>query len=111
MEVASGTTTKPYHCRWRYIQRHWPVTSQQLAILIIFLLLWAIGASVLPEYALPSSAIMRMLLLFVGAQVCGIVVSFVGLPDMLGMMFFGILYTNVGWGHFEGLSRLEAALR
>lgn len=65
----------------------------------------------MPEYAVPSSTIMRMAFLFVGAQVCGLLVSFTGLPDVLGMIFWGVFYTNVGWSNFDGLGRLEATLR
>lgn len=52
-----------------------------------------------------------MMLLFVGAQLCGILITFVNLPEMLGMIGFGIIYANVGWANFEGLSALETFLR
>lgn len=35
-----------------------------------------------------------MLFLFIGAQFCGILVSFTGLPDMLGMLFWGGVNTT-----------------
>lgn len=75
------------------------------------MMLWGVVASVLPHYAQPSSTIMRIIFLFVGAQICGTLVSFTGLPDMLGMLFWGVFYTNVGWGDFEGYGGLEAVLR
>ncbi|XP_055645038.1 sodium/hydrogen exchanger 9B2-like [Toxorhynchites rutilus septentrionalis] len=52
-----------------------------------------------------------MCFLFVGAQASGILVSLTGLPDMLGMLFWGVLYTNIGWADFEGLQKLECFLR
>lgn len=64
-----------------------------------------------PDYAQPQTAIMRIAFLFVGAQIAGILVSFAHLPDMLGMLFFGVLYTNVGLANFEGYQRLELFLR
>lgn len=63
------------------------------------------------DYALPHTAIMRMAFLIVGAQIAGILVTFIKLPDMLGMLFFGVLYTNVGLADFTGYQRLEAFLR
>lgn len=54
---------------------------------------------------------MRIVLLFVGAQISGILVTFIHLPDMLGMLFFGMLYTNLGLANFEGYERFEVFLR
>lgn len=67
--------------------------------------------AILPSYAAPSTTIMRIILLFVGAQITGILVTFIHLPDMLGMLFFGVLYTNVGFANFEGYERFELFLR
>jgi len=33
------------------------------------------------------------------------------LPDMLGMLFFGVLYANVGLANFEGYQKFELFLR
>lgn len=86
--------------------------SSLLALLIIFCMLWAIGYSLLPESLMaPTAPFMRMAFLFVGAQLSGILITFVKLPDMLGMLFFGVLYTNVGLGDFSAIQGLEAALR
>lgn len=87
----------PFFCvysRWTYLEKHWPVSSQPLALLIIFLLSWGIASSLLPEYVKPNSVITRMLFLFIGAQFCGTLVSFTGLPDMLGMLFWGGVNTE-----------------
>lgn len=54
---------------------------------------------------------MRMSFLFVGAQLCGILITFVNLPEMLGMIFFGILFSNLGLGNFDSISALETFLR
>lgn len=54
---------------------------------------------------------MRIALLFVGAQMSGILVTFIYLPDMLGMLFFGVLYANVGLADFEGYAKFEGFLR
>ncbi|XP_037956938.1 sodium/hydrogen exchanger 9B1-like isoform X1 [Teleopsis dalmanni] len=96
---------------WQYLVRHWPVSSQPLALLGIFVLLWTIADIYLPEYAKASSVIMRIVLLFVGAQITGILVTFLRLPDMLGMLFFGVVYTNVGLADFSGYQKFEAILR
>lgn len=82
------------YSRWTYLEKHWPVSSQPLALLIIFLLSWGIASSLLPEYVKPNSVITRMLFLFIGAQFCGTLVSFTGLPDMLGMLFWGGVNTE-----------------
>ncbi|XP_065372260.1 sodium/hydrogen exchanger 9B2 [Calliphora vicina] len=96
---------------WQYLVKHYHVTSQPLAILITFIALWILGYVLMPNYAVPNTAIMRLILLIVGAQVTGILVTFVKMPDMLGMLFFGVLYTNLGWADFSGYQRLEAFLR
>lgn len=66
---------------------------------------------ILPEYTTPNTVIMRMIFLFVGAQICGQFVTLLRLPDMLGMLFWGVLYANIGFGNFHGYQRLEAILR
>ncbi|XP_034485487.1 sodium/hydrogen exchanger 9B2 isoform X2 [Drosophila innubila] len=96
---------------WRHLVLHWSLVSEHVALLVIFLGLWALGLALLPEYATPSTTIMRIILLFVGAQISGILVTFIHLPDMLGMLFFGVLYTNVGLANFEGYQRFEVFLR
>lgn len=96
---------------WLYAEENWPVASQPLALLVIFLLSWGIAASLFPGFVHGSSTIMRIIFLVIGAQVCGIVVSFVGLPDMLGMIGFGVFYKNIGWGNFDGYEKLEVVLR
>uniref|UniRef100_A0A2M4AMQ4 Putative cation proton antiporter n=2 Tax=Anopheles triannulatus TaxID=58253 RepID=A0A2M4AMQ4_9DIPT len=94
------------------VQRNWPIVSQPLALLTVFALLWAIAAAILPpELSHPSGGLMRLLFLFVGAQTCGVLVSLTGLPDMLGMLFWGVLYANVGWADFAGYQRVEVFLR
>ncbi|XP_055696956.1 putative SLC9B1-like protein SLC9B1P1 isoform X2 [Phlebotomus papatasi] len=96
---------------WKRIVRNWPVISQPLSILIILLLIWGVGHSILPQYTAPDSPFMRMAFLFVGGQICGVLVSLIGLPDMLGMIGWGVFYRNIGLGNFVGLSGLEAILR
>ncbi|XP_073818342.1 na[+]/H[+] hydrogen antiporter 2 isoform X2 [Musca autumnalis] len=96
---------------WLYLTRNYPISSQPLAILLIFVALWILAYIQLPEYAVPSTAIMRIVLLFVGAQTAGILVTFIKLPDMLGMLFFGVLYANVGFADFTGYAKFEGFLR
>ncbi|XP_055624670.1 sodium/hydrogen exchanger 9B2-like [Toxorhynchites rutilus septentrionalis] len=94
------------------LAQNWPIVSQQVALLAIFFLLWGVAFSVLPrQLTEPNTPFMRLWFLFVGAQTSGILVSLTGLPDMLGMLFWGVVYTNVGWADFEGLQRLEVFLR
>lgn len=93
------------------MSKRWPLISQPLGILWLFFLIWACARCLFPEYTYPDSVLVRMMLLFVGAQLCGILITFVNLPEMLGMIGFGIIYANVGWANFEGLSALETFLR
>lgn len=90
---------------------HWGLISEHVALLAIVLGLWVLAWVWLPKYATPDTAIMRIVLLFVGAQISGILVTFIHLPDMLGMLFFGVLYTNLGLANFEGYERFEVFLR
>ncbi|XP_020816391.1 mitochondrial sodium/hydrogen exchanger 9B2 isoform X2 [Drosophila serrata] len=96
---------------WRYLVQHWVNTSEHVALLAIFLGLWAMAWVLLPDFSEPQTVIMRIAFLFVGAQVSGILVTFIHLPDMLGMLFFGVLYTNLGLANFEGYQRFELFLR
>lgn len=96
---------------WKKFVRNWPIISQPLAILIIFLLLWMMVYAQAPKYAVPDTVIMRIAFLFVGAEIAGIVVTFMRLPDMLGMLFFGVFYTNMGLADFTGYGVLELFLR
>ncbi|KAH8416667.1 hypothetical protein KR222_005024, partial [Zaprionus bogoriensis] len=96
---------------WRHLVLHWSLVSEHVALLAIFLGLWVLALVWLPEYAVPQTAIMRIVLLFVGAQISGILVTFIHLPDMLGMLFFGVLYTNLGLANFAGYERFEVFLR
>ncbi|KRG02350.1 sodium/hydrogen exchanger 9B1 isoform X1 [Drosophila mojavensis] len=96
---------------WRHLVLHWSLVSEHVALFAIFLGLWTLAMAILPSYAAPSTTIMRIILLFVGAQITGILVTFIHLPDMLGMLFFGVLYTNVGFANFEGYERFELFLR
>lgn len=64
-----------------------------------------------PEYTVPDSVPLRMILLFIGAQIWGICLKLLNLPEMLGMISFGIFFTNMGWDNFEGYGELETFLR
>ncbi|XP_058055767.1 sodium/hydrogen exchanger 9B2 [Anopheles bellator] len=100
------------HRRCPTVQRSWPVTSQPVALLVVFGFLWAIAWSILPAgLSDPTGGLMRLAFLFVGAQTCGELVAMAGLPDMLGMLGWGVLYANVGWADFRGYERLEVFLR
>ncbi|XP_046865122.1 sodium/hydrogen exchanger 9B1 isoform X2 [Drosophila willistoni] len=96
---------------WRHLVLHWSLISEHVSLLVIFLGLWSMAWVLLPDYAQPQAVIMRIAFLFVGAQISGILVTFVHLPDMLGMLFFGVLYTNLGLANFEGYQRFELFLR
>uniref|UniRef100_A0A336LX08 CSON007078 protein n=2 Tax=Culicoides sonorensis TaxID=179676 RepID=A0A336LX08_CULSO len=104
----SSNSAIEYKSKFRNIFNEW---SSLLALLIIFLMLWAIGYALLPSFCAINGPFMRMAFLFVGAQLSGILITFIKLPDMLGMLFFGVLYTNLGLGDFSEIQGLEASLR
>ncbi|XP_017145172.2 sodium/hydrogen exchanger 9B2 isoform X2 [Drosophila miranda] len=96
---------------WRHLVLHWSLISEHVALLVIFLGLWAMAWILLREFSAPQTVIMRIAFLFVGAQLSGILVTFAHLPDMLGMLFFGVLYANLGLANFEGYQGFELFLR
>lgn len=96
---------------WKELIKRWPTISQKLTIFVIFILLYGLGFSLFPNYAKPDTNIMRFIFLLIGAEICGIIVSLFGLPDMLGMLFWGVFYTNIGLSDFKELSYVEAFLR
>ncbi|KAG4068619.1 hypothetical protein HA402_002310 [Bradysia odoriphaga] len=96
---------------WKFIVKNWPAISEPTALLFIIVLTWGLAYTILPEHTTPNTVIMRMIFLFVGAQICGQFVTLLRLPDMLGMLFWGVLYANIGLGNFHGYHGLEAILR
>lgn len=62
------------------MKSNWPLASPLFALLVIFLLGWGIASSLFPGQVYANSTIMRIVFLVIGAQTCGILVSFVGLP-------------------------------
>lgn len=91
--------------------KKWSVISQPIALLFLFLLLWTLGRVLFPSYTTIDAVLMRMIFLFIGAQMCGVVLKLLQMPEMLGMLGFGVFYTNVGWAKFDGYSELETFLR
>lgn len=97
---------------WQWCVRHWPdPLSERLVVYVCVLLGWAIAYTYAPAVFGVQAPLGRMALLFGGAQLCGWTVAALGVPDMLGMIGWGVLWANVGWADFEGWSPLEAALR
>lgn len=97
---------------WQWIVRHWPhPLSERLLVYVCLLLGWAIAFTYAPAEFGAQGSLGRMVLLFGGAQLCGWTVAACGVPDMLGMIGWGVMWANVGWADFEGWSALEAALR
>lgn len=96
---------------WKYVKKHWPVASQPLALLFLCFILWILCRILLPKYTTIASAPMRMAILFVGAQICGVILRLLQWPEMLGMLGFGVLFTNMGWGDFTPYQPLESIFR
>ncbi|XP_031633626.1 sodium/hydrogen exchanger 9B2 isoform X2 [Contarinia nasturtii] len=96
---------------WRYLVRNWSEISQQVALLGIGIILWILGTILLPNYITLTSPPTRMAILFVGGQMCGIVLRLLSWPEMLGMIGFGMLYANLGQANFYGYTQLEAFFR
>lgn len=91
--------------------KKWPLMSPTVGLLWVLLLIWACAKCLFPEHMQPDSVLVRFVLMFVGAQLCGLAIAFVGLPEMLGMIGFGVLFANMGWASFDGLAALETFLR
>lgn len=97
---------------WKFLVRQWPHRiSETLAVYAILLLGWALAYTQFPEYCAPDDVLGRMFFLFAGGQLCGYAVQAVGVPDMLGMIGWGVLFANVGLADFAGYERLEATFR
>lgn len=91
--------------------KHWPVASQPLALLFLCLIVWTLCRILLPDSTTIESVPMRMAILFIGAQICGVVLRLLQLPEMLGMLGFGVFITNMGWGDFTPYQPLESFFR
>lgn len=98
--------------RWKYLVRRWPHSiSEPLTVYAVLLLAWALAYTLFPADCAPNGVLVRMGLLFAGGQLCGYAVQAIGVPDMLGMIGWGVLCANVGLADFAGYARLEATLR
>lgn len=91
--------------------KHWPDVSQPLSLLFLCVIVWTLFRILLPEYTAIHAVPMRMAILFVGAQICGVVLRAMQLPEMLGMLGFGVFFTNMGWGDFTPYQSLESFFR
>lgn len=100
-----------FYCSWNYFVKHWPVASQPLGLFVICIAIWAICRILLFEYTTLDAVPMRMAILFIGAQICGILLRLFKLPEMLGMLGFGVFFTNMEYANFEGYNELESILR
>lgn len=91
--------------------KHWPDASQPLALLFLSVIIWTLCRLLLSEYTTIDSAPIRMAILFIGAQICGVILRLLHLPEMLGMLGFGVFFTNMGWGDFTPYQSLESIFR
>lgn len=96
---------------WKYAMKHWPDVSQPLSLLFLCVIVWTLIRILLPEYTVIHAVPMRMAILFVGAQICGVLLRLMQLPEMLGMLGFGVFFTNMGWGDFTPYQSLESFFR
>lgn len=94
------------------MERNWPETSECLALLMILLYLWAIAFLKFPADKVGvNSPLIRLCCLFIGSKILGVLVSLVGVPDLIGMMAFGVIYNVVGLSDFRGHEDSQAFLR
>lgn len=96
---------------WQVFMKNWPDLSQKFVLLLISILGWGIIYSIFPEHTYAGAPIIQLIFLFIGAEIVGELFLVIGLPDILGMLFWGVLFRNLGFATFDGLSGLEAFLR
>lgn len=96
---------------WRYLMSQWPEISQTIALLVIAIAIWTLCWILMPTVWTIDSAATRMVCLFVGAQICGIMLRILQWPEMLGMLGFGVLFANIGLANFNGYNNLEIFFR
>lgn len=90
---------------------HWSDTSQSITLLTIGALIWTLSFILIPTVATLNAVPTRMICLFVGAQISGIVLRFLQWPEMLGMLGFGVLFSNIGLANFDGYNEFEIFFR
>lgn len=91
--------------------KHWPVASQPITLLFLCFVIWILCRILLLEHTHVDSVPMRMAILFIGAQICGVVLRLLQLPEMLGMLGFGVFFTNMGWSDFTHYQSFESLFR
>lgn len=96
---------------WRYFMSHWPDISTTIALLAIGIITWTLAWILMPMIWTIDSIPTRMACLFVGAQICGIILRILQWPEMLGMLGFGVLFANIGFANFDGYNGVEAFCR
>ena len=86
--------------------------SRIVAVGLIGVLLWAVVYSVLGDTAAPGGQLFQLILLTLCAHFGGFLMSLTTLPPLIGMLFVGLLFQNVGLINFdESFSEVTTELR
>lgn len=72
-----------------------------MALTLIGILSWGVVYSVLGETAAPGGQLFQLILLSICAHFGGWLMSLTTLPALIGMLFTGLLFQNVGFVNLE----------
>ncbi|GJQ86479.1 hypothetical protein Trydic_g10384 [Trypoxylus dichotomus] len=70
--------------------------SRIIALSLIGVLLWAVLYSIVGDTAAPGGHLFQLILLALCAHLGGVLMSLTTLPALIGMLFTGIIFQNVG---------------
>ncbi|KAF5286799.1 hypothetical protein FQR65_LT02217 [Abscondita terminalis] len=75
--------------------------SRIIGITLIGVFLWGVTYSMLGETAAPGGQLFQLILLTICAHFGGWLISLTTLPALIGMLFTGLLFQNVGFVNFD----------
>nr|XP_022919164.1 sodium/hydrogen exchanger 9B2-like isoform X2 [Onthophagus taurus] len=86
--------------------------SRIIALGLIGVLLWGVVYTVLGETAAPGGHLFQLILLTICAHFGGFLINLTTLPPLIGMLFTGLIFQNVGFVNIdESFSEVTAELR
>ncbi|XP_065162835.1 sodium/hydrogen exchanger 9B2 isoform X3 [Atheta coriaria] len=75
--------------------------SRIISLSLIGVLLWFVVYSVIGDTAAPGGQLFQLITLTLGAHIGGWLMSLTNLPALIGMLFVGLLFQNIGLVEFD----------
>lgn len=81
---------------------HYRHIARVISLLFIVILIWGIIYSVIGNDAAPGGQLFDIAMLCIAGHIGGWVFKMINIPGLVGMLFVGIVYQNLGLIHIHG---------